>query len=287
MGAELAAFAGPEHEPFYHAGGPNLAILVHGFPSTPVEMRRLGALIHAHGWSARGILLPGFGPELGHPPERSAEEWRAAVVDAVTAGRSEHDRIVLVGNSMGAALSLQAATLAPVEGLALFAPFWRINSRLLDSVALLFQKTLREIRPFRAANFADPRLREAILHFLPHVDLDDGEIQTAVRDLSLRTSLLGQVRRAGQMGHAALPHVTAPVLIFQGTKDLLAHPSLTRQMARALPNLAGYVEVDSGHGLAHLNLEREVAVAVPLTTFLDQCANRFSAHSPSLQVRHA
>jgi alpha-beta hydrolase superfamily lysophospholipase len=56
----LLAFQGPEHLPFLWPGGQPAALLVHGFPGTPAEMRPLGEALHQAGWTAQGILLPGF-----------------------------------------------------------------------------------------------------------------------------------------------------------------------------------------------------------------------------------
>jgi len=77
---ELNPFSDPSHRPFFlstnHQPSNSRpgALLIHGFPGTPAEMRPLGTWLHDQGWAAKGILLPGFGPDIfslfdpNHPP---------------------------------------------------------------------------------------------------------------------------------------------------------------------------------------------------------------------------
>ena len=61
-----AWFAGPEHQSFERAADSpsGVALLLHGFPGTPAELRPLGEVLAAAGISARAPLLPGFGPAM-------------------------------------------------------------------------------------------------------------------------------------------------------------------------------------------------------------------------------
>ena len=79
VSVQLRVFHSPEHRPFYWRGQENAALLVHGFPGTPAEMRRAGALLHRQGWTAHGLLLPGFGNTIGDLPQRRHADWVAAI----------------------------------------------------------------------------------------------------------------------------------------------------------------------------------------------------------------
>jgi pimeloyl-ACP methyl ester carboxylesterase len=59
--ATMQPFPGLEHQPFAEGDGPATAVLVHGFPGTPAEVRPLAAALVAVGWRVRAPLLPGFG----------------------------------------------------------------------------------------------------------------------------------------------------------------------------------------------------------------------------------
>ncbi len=48
-------FNGPEHADFTIPGGDPAALLVHGFPGTPAEMRPLAEALNERGWTARVI----------------------------------------------------------------------------------------------------------------------------------------------------------------------------------------------------------------------------------------
>lgn len=248
MAVELRAFHTPEHSPFLWRGSENAALLVHGFPGTPSEMRRIGHLLHGQGWTVQGLLLPGFGHTIGDLPQRRHADWAHAVDDALTGLQAEHHRVLLVGNSMGAALALHAAARRPVNGLILFSPFWRVDS-WLDKVYPVAATVIPVIKPFQRASFSDPRFRAMLHQFMPDADLDKEDVQTALRNLRIPTQVLGQVRRSGQLGFRAAAEVSAPTLIVQGAQDPLVKPSITRQLAARLRNLAAYVEVTGGHEL--------------------------------------
>ena len=58
----LGAFDDPVHEPFELPGtNGGAVVLVHGFPSSPKEMRCLASLLNGRGWTTDALLLPGFG----------------------------------------------------------------------------------------------------------------------------------------------------------------------------------------------------------------------------------
>lgn len=149
---------------------------------------------------------------------------------------------------MGAALTLHVAARRQVAGVIMFAPFWRVDS-WLDRVYPVAATMIPQIKPFQRADFADPKFRETMRQFMPEADLDDPEVQTAIRELRIPVRVLSQVRRSGQLGYRAAAHVTAPALVIQGAQDPLVKPVVTRRLAARLPNLAEYVEVPGDHEL--------------------------------------
>lgn len=271
QGFQLGAYRSPEHAAFEWRHGPHAVLLVHGFPGTPAEMRPVGRIFADAGWSVRGLLLPGFGAELPTLGDKAHTDWNAAIDTALAELRQQYACIVIAGNSFGGALALRAAAVHPVDGVVLFAPFWRVDS-WLEGLFPVAERAFPHIRPFARADFTDARLRTELRHFLPDANLDDPVVQAGIRQLTLPTRALGQVRRAGQAGYAAASAVRAPVLIFQGRRDPLVKPRLTQRLAQRLPNLAGYLEIDGEHDLVRGMAPDWPIVATMLHAFIAQIA---------------
>ncbi len=216
------------------------------------------------GWTTQGVLLPGFGRDFAQMSTYDHEDWADAVADALLPLRAAHESVMLVGNSVGAAVSLAVASRNEIDSLLLFAPFWRANQRLLDALYPAARLAFPRIRPFKNADFADPKFCEALARFLPDSDPDDLATQAAIRDLVLPTSVLGTVRAAGRAGYRAAIQVEAPTLIIQGTDDIVSHPERTRELARRLPAATELRMVAGDHVLTLLNngAQREIIEAI-------------------------
>jgi carboxylesterase len=243
-------FQGPEHQPFFLENGTPAALLVHGFPGTPDEMRPLAQALNAQGWTVQGLLLPGFGPQISAIGEYSFEDWRNAVFEALEALQSQHTPVLLVGYSMGGALSILAAASRQVDGLALLAPFlWQdaLWQRLLAPVLRLALP--RNIRPLRRVDFQNREIRQAVQSFFPGLDLDNTQTQADLRQLSVPLTLLGNLRQAGLEAYQQMGKVTAPTLVVQGNQDKTIRPERTHSQMEHFGKRPAYVEVSAGHDL--------------------------------------
>jgi len=256
LSASLNLFQDEPHQPFLWRGGRPAALFVHGFPGTPAEIRPLAQAFHEAGWTARGILLPGFGPQIATLPQRRYTEWVDAVREALSALQQEHHPAIVAGFSMGGAVSLLAAAQQPPDALILLAPYWQTalpglpgGAALQRMLWPLFRPLLRKARPFKQIDFTDPRVRQGVMDFAPGLDLDDPQVQAAIRDFSVPINLFDQLQAVGQAAYQAARHVACPTLIIQGRRDEVVKAALTRRLARRLPALAGYLEVDSTHEL--------------------------------------
>lgn len=250
--AKLAhAFHQPEHQPFLWVGGTPAALLIHGFPGTPAELRPLAESLRKAGWTTQGMLLPGFGPQIESLFTRTRRAWTDAVAEAAAGLRRDHSPLVLIGHSMGGALALTEATRAPVDGLVLLAPFWRLGNRSQWLLWPLIKRITPELRPFAwlKIDFNDAKTRQDIGNFLPGVDLDDPATQQAIRELRIPTRMVDQVRTVGDTAWRQAPRARVPLLVIQGTHDEVVRVEHTRQLLQRLPGPLRYVEVDAGHDL--------------------------------------
>jgi carboxylesterase len=252
----LNLFQDELHQPFLWKGGRPAALFVHGFPGTPAEIRPLAQAFHEAGWTAQGILLPGFGPQIETLPQRRYTEWVDAVRKALSALQREHHPAIVAGFSMGGAVSLLAAAQQPPDALILLAPYWQTAMPGLPGGAALqrmlwplFRPLLRKARPFKQIDFTDPRVRQGVMDFAPGLDLDDPQVQAAIRDFSVPINLFDQLQAVGRAAYQVARQVACPTLIIQGRRDEVVKAALTRRLASRLPALADYQEVDSTHEL--------------------------------------
>jgi pimeloyl-ACP methyl ester carboxylesterase len=246
-----AAFAGPEHRSFRLEGGTQTALLIHGFAGTPDELRGLAQSLHRAGWTVSVPLLPGFGADIATLPEREHAEWQEAVTAAARelAGDGRGPDL-LVGYSLGAALSVAAANTLQPAGLVLLAPFHWPEPWWLRPGEFFVRPFLPPgFRPLRKSDLSEPRLAAGIRGFMPDVDLEDPQVQAAMRDFRVPLSLIDQVRAAGRRMLAAAPQVMAPALVIQGSRDSVARPAGARKLLARLPRGTRYVEVDGEHDL--------------------------------------
>lgn len=123
----------PGAEPFFFPGGKTGCLLVHGFTGTPFEMRWMGEYLAARGYTVLGVRLAGHGTRPEDLVRTRWWDWLASVEDGLNMLASWTDTQFIAGLSMGAALSLIAASRYPVRGVvAMSSPYslpedWRLN----------------------------------------------------------------------------------------------------------------------------------------------------------------
>jgi carboxylesterase len=225
-------YTDPGHEPFHFEVGPSRALLIHGFLGSPRDLRPLAQELADVGVTARGVLLPGFGPDIARLKKVQAEEWLNAARAAWKEIREGANRTTLIGFSMGGAVALRLATeagLAP-DQLVLLAPHWKFADR--RAVVLPVAKYLiREFKPFGPIDFDSPDMRRMLAELAPGADLDDPEVRHALRNsATIPTRALDELRRIGVSATRA-PRVSAATTIVQGLQDTTTLPAYSRELA--------------------------------------------------------
>jgi carboxylesterase len=232
----MEPFPGLEHRPFAQGDGPATAVLVHGFPGTPAEVRPLAAALQAIGWSVRAPLLPGFGPDWGTLRERRWTEWRDAVASSLATAATSGAPVMAVGFSMGGALTMAALEAgAPADAAVLIAPFTRFGDRRALLLPLL-RRVLSDLRPYERADLDDPSLRRELTEKLGDVDLDDPATRDRVRkEVVVPTAAVDELRRAGLHAWHVAPRLPVrPTLVVQGLRDTTVTPPTTVSLLRRL-----------------------------------------------------
>ncbi len=245
-------FSNPKHKPFRLSGSRSTAILcVHGFPGTPAEVRLACEAFHEKGYTCEGFLLPGFGAEMAELADHRVEDWVNAVVAAGKALLETHQHLVLLGNSMGAAVSLLAAQELQLAGLILFAPFTGFDNKTIPILDFVLGPFIKKIAPFKLmpVDFDNAETRNNIAQFLPEADLDDPDVQAQIKNVVLPTGMLRQVLRVARLGRRCAQHIQCPTLIMQGRQDELVPPKRTRKFVARFQTRVTYIELDDGHEL--------------------------------------
>ena len=110
-------------EPFAAQGGPDGVLVLHGFTGCPQSMRPLAEALAAAGHTVELPLLPGHGTAVEDLVPMRWDDWSGAAEAAFQALAARCDSVVVVGLSMGGALTCWLAERHPhLAGIALVNP---------------------------------------------------------------------------------------------------------------------------------------------------------------------
>lgn len=269
--SDLNLFTDETHRSFLWKGeAGKAALLVHGFPGTPAEIRPWATALHERGWTVQGPLLPGFGPEIDQLFTQRKENWITAVSEALAALRADHDRVLLLGYSMGGAVALNVAAQTPPDGLILVAPFWRVGTAVHKFVWEGIRRLFPEMQPFKGVDFSRPQVRHALGNALNKLDLEDPQVQAALRELRIPMQLPEEIFSLGAAAKRAAAAIQVPALTLQGRDDPTIRPADTHELLRTLRGPVWYKEVVAEHDLWNVETAVWPGLAQAVTTFADQ-----------------
>ncbi|ASJ73361.1 alpha/beta hydrolase [Granulosicoccus antarcticus] len=129
---EIERAAPREYPAADHCGAKvaGIAILVHGLSDTAFAMRDLAQSLSKQCYIARTALLPGHGTRAGDLLAVTHEDWTNTVRYLTEQAAREHDRVVLVGYSLGAIATMTVALdeNSPVDALLAISPAYNIST---------------------------------------------------------------------------------------------------------------------------------------------------------------
>ena len=203
------------------------ALFVHGFIGAQSNFNTLPDAVAAAGWHVETMCLPGHGTSPREFERATAEELIAGVRERVVALKTRYETVVIVGHSMGGALTTIVAADTPVDGIVLGAPYfgltWNhilgIDSGWLVRRAALFIRWV----PGRRGHgpVSDPEGRK-------HIDCY-GWIPTAGALTALEIG-------AKANEPAVLEALEIPVLALHGKKDSVTDPDATARAVEQMVN---------------------------------------------------
>ncbi len=195
----------PGSQPFYFQGGGTGCLLLHGFSSTPEEMRPLGEYLSSQGYSVLGMRLSGHGTQPADLAHTRWSDWLIDVEDGLSILTSTCQRVILIGQSMGGMIALVAAARFAVQGVVtLSTPCGNPPRRSFrDQLRLAFQPTFRKPVPRYPPDHPLHHRRELNYPAYPE----------------LPTRIFIQLDALSREMMLAIPHVTAPTLIIHSKAD--------------------------------------------------------------------
>ncbi len=110
--------------------GRTALLLIHGFGDSPSVFAPMAEALAERGLTCRAMRLPYFATSMDRYARTTAAVWRDAVRSELQALRRYHDRVVVVGHSLGGAVALNClAEAEDADGLVLLAPLIEVSGR--------------------------------------------------------------------------------------------------------------------------------------------------------------
>lgn len=138
-------------------GADTAVLLIHGIVGTPRHFRKLIPLEQAipDDWSVYNLCLPGHGAGVMDFANSSMNQWRGYANQVFDSLAQNHNRVIVVGHSMGTLFAIQLGLKAPEKIPLLFllaVPLrpWVRPSCAVTCLRLVFHR-IREDRPMEAA----------------------------------------------------------------------------------------------------------------------------------------
>jgi len=194
------------NQPFFWQGSNGSGVLlVHGWTSTPYELRRLGKYLNENGYTVYGIQLKGHGTV---PKDLENVQWSDWLED-IRAGYAELkktcDKVYIAGTSIGGNLALIFATeQTDIAGLVVMAAPYKMR---YEPLLLFFAKMLLRLKKKYRKKIYPPTF---------------GVSTTITRLISYQSYPVASVLEAFEAVREArknLFKITQPCLIMQSTHD--------------------------------------------------------------------
>jgi carboxylesterase len=194
------------NEPFFFDGTNGKGILlIHGWTSTPYEVRRLGKYLNESGYTVSGILLTGHGT---FPEDLENVRWKTWI-DDVKKGyaklKESCGQVYVAGTSIGGSLALEFAKETPeISGLVLMATPFHMK---YEKVGLFLAKVAVSLGKKYNRKFYPPTfgLSTTITRIISYQEYS---IKSALETFSL-------IKESGKN----LEKISQPCLIMQSTHD--------------------------------------------------------------------
>ena len=208
-----------------HASG--AVLFVHGFVGGANNFAQVPDRVAAAGWHVYVMRLPGHGTSPKDFAETRPDELIEAVRKETQRLAAQYETVLLVGHSMGGAISTIGASEENVDGLVLAAPYYGVTHRWYYGLRPeTWIKIGAVIMPYayKGKFFLQVNRKEAKNEVYSYVWVPSKGLQT-LTELGGRACRLDVVTK-----------VSCPVLWLHGSGDVAASPEAAREAFRLMPH---------------------------------------------------
>jgi len=192
-------------KPFYFPGtNGNSVLLIHGWTSTPYEVRRLGKYLNENGYTVSGPMLRGHGTVPKNLEGLKWTDWLSDLEAAFEELQKDCGKVYVAGTSIGGNLAiLLAIRKKSIAGLVLMATPYRLK---FESAVVAFAKIIGRFKKYNK-KFYPPTF---------------GMTTTITRLISYQSYPIASALETFDLvkdSRRRLAEVTEPCLIMQSTSD--------------------------------------------------------------------
>ena len=220
-------------------GGPNGALVLHGFTGSPVSMRPLAEALAAAGFAVELPRLPGHGTDTADMIETGWDDWLTEAERSLTAlqARTPGGKVVVAGLSMGGALTAALAQGHPeLAGIVLINAPVAAPPELAASIEEMMAGGM-EVMDSIGGDIADPAADEASYDETPL-----GPLLTMIM--------------AAEDVRARLPEIEVPSLIITSRQDHVVNPEDSDVLAEHIGGPVERLWLDDSFHVATLDYDR-------------------------------
>ncbi len=235
-------------EPWSHTGDADTGVLaLHGFTGNPSSMRAIAEACAAAGHHVELPRLPGHGTTIEDMLTTSWQDWSHEVLAAYGRLAERADRIVVIGLSMGGALTLWAGFERPeTRGLICVNPATRPQGDDVVEMLTEFVSEGTEIMPGIGSDIADPDVTEIAYDGMP------------IRPL-LSFFGDGLAPMTGRYGE-----LETPLLLFTSRQDHVVQPADSEYLAEQYGGPLDHVWLERSYHVATQDYDRDLIISQSL-----------------------
>lgn len=238
----------PGYEPVYIDGNHIGCLLIHGFTSSPFELRLLADHLKPKNYTIHIPLLPGHGTSPKNLKNCFWYDWYEHTKNELFQLKKKCQKIFVIGLSMGGALALHLAAHYEVNGIIALAPGLYLKNRLAFLAHFLYP-----LYPYKH-KFSGP-------------DLSNDEKTLTYDKIPLKS--LSQLLRLFKHLENDLRDIYAPTLIIYSRNDHVVQSQSALTIYEKVSSVDKRIlELNRSYHILTLDLEREKVFA-EITYFIE------------------